>query len=136
MHLLVERVFDYTDQFNPHGPITEWLDRPLRDANTREIQLTEEVTKALRELKPHTDKSIHDKIPNSLIRDANDKSGFMNMNRMNLRVLMLNMGNWSNMRKLLKGSGSMKRTCVGSWTLTQRLRTWPGSTAFTGSSNG
>jgi hypothetical protein len=105
MHLLVERALDYTDKFNPHGPLTEWLDRPLRDANVKEIQLTEQVVRDLKDLRQHTTPEILENIPNALIPDALDKTGFMKMTRQNLRVLMLNMGNWSNMRKLVEGFG-------------------------------
>jgi hypothetical protein len=102
-HLLVERMFDYTDKFNPHGPITEWLDRPLRDSNVKEIQLNEMVSKQIRDMKGLVDSSILDPIPNQLIPDAFAKSGFMKMNRGNLREVMLNMGNWSNLQKLAEG---------------------------------
>ncbi len=104
-HLLVERMLDYTDRFDPHGPLTEWLDRPLRDSNVKELQLTEQVTKMLRELKQHTDASINERVPNALIPDAGDKSGFMAMTHQNLRQVMLNMGNWSNLKKLSDGFG-------------------------------
>jgi hypothetical protein len=43
-HLLVERLLDYTDQFNPEGPITQYLDRPLRNSNVKELELTERLT--------------------------------------------------------------------------------------------
>lgn len=104
-HLLVERMFDYTDRFDPHGPLTEWLDRPLRDSNVKELQLTEQVTKMLRELKQHTDASINERVSNDLIPDAGDRTGKMAMTRANLRQVMLNMGNWSNMKKLTEGFG-------------------------------
>src|SRR5207237_1280555 len=29
-HVLPELILDYTDQFNPHGPLSQFLDRPLR----------------------------------------------------------------------------------------------------------
>lgn len=103
LHLLLERMFDYTDQFNPHGPITEWLDRPLRDSNTKEIKLTEQVTKMLRELKPLTDASVNELIDNTVIPDAKMKSGLMQMDRGNMRQLMLNMGNETNIKKAVDG---------------------------------
>lgn len=104
-HLLVERMFDYTDRFNPHGPITEYLDRPLRDANTKEIELTEQVTKMLRDLAQYTDTSVNRQIPNDLIQDKTAKSGFANLRGYNLRQLMLNTGNESNLKKLVEGYG-------------------------------
>lgn len=104
-HLLVERMFDYTDQFNPHGPITEYLDRPLRDSNVKELVLTEQVTKKLRDLRQHTDVSVNDKIENNLIPDAMDKTGFANMRRTNLRQLMLYTGDRVRMAKVSEGFG-------------------------------
>jgi hypothetical protein len=104
-HLLVERILDYTDKFDPHGPLTEWLDRPLRDANSKEITLTEEVTGMLKGLRKHVDASLNDQIPNNLIPDSKDKTGFLNMTRNELRTLMLNMGNWSNLKKTAGGFG-------------------------------
>lgn len=104
-HLLIERMLDYTDQYNPHGPLTEWLDRPLRDSNSKEIVLTEQVTKMLRDLKKHVDPSINELIENDLIPDAMAKSGLMQMSRANLRQLMLNTGNWSNLGKTTEGFG-------------------------------
>ena len=104
-HLLVERMFDYTDRFDPHGPITEWMDRPLRDSNSKEIALTEQVTKMLRDLKSLTDPSINELIPNSTIPDKMAKSGFAQMSRANLRQLALNMGNETNIKKVVEGFG-------------------------------
>jgi len=104
-HLLVERMLDYTDKFNPHGPITEFLDRPLRDAYTKELELTERATKALRDLGKFTDSSVNDKIPNKLIKDPLDRTGYLNMTRSTLRNLMLNMGNEGNLTKLAQGYG-------------------------------
>lgn len=104
-HLLVERMFDYTDRFDPHGPITSFLDRPLRDSNVKELVLTEQVTKMLRDLQQHTDAAVNDPIENNLIPDKNDKTGFANMRRFNLRQLMLNTGNWSNLKKTTEGFG-------------------------------
>lgn len=102
-HLLVERMFDYTDRFDPHGPITEFLDRPLRDSNSKEIKLTEQVTKRLRDLKQHTDASVNNLIDNKVIPDAMAKSGFAQMNRTNLRNLMAHMGNEIGVKKVTEG---------------------------------
>jgi hypothetical protein len=103
-HLLVEKMFDYSDQFNPHGPITEWLDRPLRDSYNKELQLTEQVTKMIRAM-PRGDTTAAELIPNNLIPDQFSKTGFMQMTRQNLREIMLNMGNFSNIQKLAEGFG-------------------------------
>lgn len=103
MHLLVERMFDYSDRFNPNGLLTTWIDRPLRASNTREIQLTEKTTAALRALKKHTDSTINDLVVNDVIPDAFSRDGLMKIDRGNLRQLMLHMGNASNYNKLIQG---------------------------------
>lgn len=105
VHLLAERMFDYIDQFNPNGALTRFLDRPLRDANAKEIVLNETFSKKLRALKEFTDLSVNDKISNNVIPDPMDKSGFMNMDRGNLRQLMMHMGNESNIAKAAEGFG-------------------------------
>lgn len=102
-HLLVERMFDYTDKFDPNGPITKWLDRPLREANVKELELTEKVSKMIRDMYGLTDASTLELVPNNIIPDALAESGFKQMTRQNLREVMLNMGNWSNIKKLAEG---------------------------------
>lgn len=102
-HLLVERMLDYTDQFNPNGPITAYLDRPLRDSNVKELELTERVSRELRALKPLTDTSINEIVENNLFRDERDRTGFLKMNRQNVRIVALNMGNRSNIAKVTEG---------------------------------
>lgn len=105
-HLLVEKMFDYTDRSDPHGPLTTYIDRPLRDSHSKYLELTEQVTKALRDLYPYTEGAgLSELIPNKLIPDAMSKTGFMQMNRRNLRELMLNTGNWSNLKKASEGFG-------------------------------
>jgi hypothetical protein len=101
--LLVERMLDYTDKFDPNGPLTTYLDRPLRDANVKEIQLNENVTRALRKLSELTDNSINDIIPNNVIPSVRNDSGFLDMNRRNLRQLMGYMGSESGIAKVVNG---------------------------------
>lgn len=105
VHLLVERMFDYTDKFNPNGPITAFLDRPLRDSYSNELKLVEQTAGKLRSLGKYIDKSINDLIDNKVLPDEFDRSGFLKMTRNNLRHLMLNMGNESNITKVTKGFG-------------------------------
>lgn len=105
-HLLVEKMFDYTDRSDPHGPLTTYIDRPLRDAHSKYLEMTEKVSKSLRDLYPYTENAgLSELIPNKLIPDALSKTGFMQMNRRNLRELMLNTGNWSNLKKASEGFG-------------------------------
>lgn len=103
-HLLVEKMLDYTDQLNPNGPITSYIDRPLRDANTKEIKLTEETTKKLRALKEYTDSTVNDTIPQKIIWDKLTNT-WLNMDRGNLRQLALYMGARENIKKIIEGFG-------------------------------
>ncbi len=105
MHLLVERVLDYTDKYNPNGPLTTYLDRPLRAAYNKELTLSEMVTKHLAGLKEFVNESLADKIDNKLIPNPLSKSGYMDMTRANLRQLMLNLGSRSGVEKVTKGFG-------------------------------
>jgi hypothetical protein len=103
--LLVERMLDYTDKFDPNGPLTTYLDRPLRDANVKEIQLNEKATRHLQKLAKLTDNSINDIIPNQVIPSELNESGFLDMNRRNLRQLMGYMGSESGIKKVTQGFG-------------------------------
>lgn len=102
-HLLVERMLDYTDQFNPNGVLSKYLDRPLRDSNVKELELTERVSRELNAMKHLTDTSINEMVENNLFRDQRDNTGFLKMNRQNVRIVALNMGNRSNIAKVTEG---------------------------------
>lgn len=104
-NLLVEKMLDYTDQFNPQGPLATYLDRPLRESFAREIVLREKVTKKLRDLSELTDTSITDYIPNQVIPSNRMESGFFDLNRKNLRQLMGYMGSRSGIKKVTEGFG-------------------------------
>lgn len=103
VHILPERVFDYIDKFDPNGPITTYLDRPLRNANVKEIELIEKVTKHLRALP--VDASINEHISNDVIPNPFARNGLMDMTRQNLRILMLNMGEAQRIVKVADGFG-------------------------------
>ena len=100
MNLLVERMFDYIDRFNPNGPLTRYLDRPLRDSYNEELKLTEATVKKLKAAQAYTDASINDFIDNKVLKfRGEDRS----LTRQNMRYLMLYMGSKSGMEKLVKG---------------------------------
>lgn len=103
-HLLVERMLDYTDKFNSKGPVTSYLDRPLRDSYTKELILGEKVTKQLQALQKEVDPSINDFIDNRYIKDP-ITGEMMNLTRKNLRHLILHMGSESGIEKVTKGFG-------------------------------
>lgn len=103
--LLVERMLDYTDKFDPNGPLTTYMDRPLRDSNVKEIQLNEKATRKLQALAKLTDNSINDIIPNHVIPSELNEFGFLDMTRRNLRQLMGYMGSESGAKKVTLGFG-------------------------------
>jgi hypothetical protein len=91
-----------------------YLDRPLRDANVKEIQLNEKATRQLQKLAKLTDNSINDIIPNSVIPSELNESGFLDMNRRNLRQLMGYMGSESGIKKVVEGfNGKPQKEIVG-----------------------
>lgn len=104
-HILVERMFDHSDAFNPYGPFTSFVDRSLRESARNEIILTEKIVPKLKALEKFTEIDLTKQIENSLFRDPLMKGAPMNMNRQNLRMVMLHMGNDSNFTKLADGFG-------------------------------
>lgn len=113
MHQLVEKVLDFTDKYNPNGPLTSFLDRPLRESYNKELELNEKVVKHLKGLRQYVDSSLADRIDNRVIPDPLDKTGFMYMTRANLRQLMLNMGTESGVSKTSQWIAGMKQPKVG-----------------------
>lgn len=105
LHILPERVLDYSDKFEPDGAFSRYIDRPLRNANSKKLVLQEQVRKRLQGLREYTDASVNDSIDNTLIPDTMDRSGFMGMNRHNLRILMAYTGTESRFEKLVRGFG-------------------------------
>jgi hypothetical protein len=91
----------------------KYMDRPLRDANVKEIQLNEKATRHLQKLAKLTDNSINDIIPNSVIPSELNESGFLDMNRRNLRQLMGYMGSESGIKKVTQGFGVDRRLTFG-----------------------
>lgn len=103
-HMLVERMLDDIDQFDPNGPLTMYLDRPFREAYNDEIKLAEASVRKLKYIaNKYTDNSIYDKVANHVILDPLDSYHPYAMNRRNLRELIRHMGSQSGLEKILKG---------------------------------
>ncbi|HEX4919558.1 MAG TPA: ATP-binding protein, partial [Candidatus Bathyarchaeia archaeon] len=100
MNLLVERMFDYTDRFHPDGPITRYLDRPLREAFNEELKLTEATVKKLKSMQQYVDSSINDIIDNKVIKFRGENRI---LTRQNMRYMLLHMGSRSGMQKITEG---------------------------------
>ncbi len=103
-HVLPELIMDYIDKFNPEGPFSQFIDRPLRASNVKEIELTEKTVRKLKELARLTDVSIMDEIPNNLIIDPITGAP-LGLVRRNLRQLMGYMGSKSGIDKVTGGFG-------------------------------
>lgn len=103
-HTLVERIFDYTDQFDPNGPLTRFIDRPLRESDAKEKRLSEKVVNRLKKLKEFVDNSINDQIDQKDIIDPLTGKPYQ-MTRQNLRYLIMHMGSQSGIDRVLGGFG-------------------------------
>ncbi|HEX4500587.1 MAG TPA: hypothetical protein VH187_05355 [Scandinavium sp.] len=108
--LLAERVMDYSDKNDPNGPMMRYIDNPLRQASARELELQEQVRSRLQDMQKYTDSSINDMIPNNLIPSKRNGTGFMRLNRHNLRMIALYMGDEERATKLVKGFGLVDPT--------------------------
>lgn len=98
--ILVERMLDYSDKFDPNGPLSRFLDRPLRQSYVRELELTEQVVGKLRKLEPFA-KTANEMIDNKVIRNRREKQ-WEPMNRHNLRMVMLHFGSVSGREKIMR----------------------------------
>lgn len=112
-NVLVERIFDYTDKFNPNGPLTRFVDRPLREAWANELKLREQTVNKLKALTKYTDNAVFDTIDQKIIKDPVTNELYP-MNRHNLRVMMMHLGTASGTEKLITG---MKITETQAWDL-------------------
>ena len=101
-NVLPERILDYSDAFNPKGPMSTYIDRPMREAYSKELRLQEAVKTKLRALDDLNIK-LFDRIENDVIKDPLTQDKFLNMNRQNLRQLMLFMGSDSGLEKAAAG---------------------------------
>lgn len=118
-NVLVERIFDYTDKFSPDGPLTRYIDRPLRDAFSTELRLQERVVNKLKSLQQYTDSSVWEPIDNRAVRDPITRE-LLPMTRHNLRVMMLHLGTASSTEKLI---GGWKITEKDAWDLVRNNAT-------------
>jgi hypothetical protein len=102
--LQMENVFGRWDKFNPYGDWTQYVFRDLHDGVNQSDAWKKEFAKKLKEADDKEDmKQI---IPNTIFNRPKEYGGApITMNRENLRAVMLNVGNKSNMMKLAKGYG-------------------------------
>ena len=103
-HMLVERMMDYADKFDPRGPFSTYIDRPMREAYNEEIKLGEAAAKKAKYIRQkYVDSSIHDVIDNREILDPLNDNKPMLLTRWNLRQIMGYAGSELTMDKLTGG---------------------------------
>jgi hypothetical protein len=96
-HILVERVLDYSDGFDPKGVLTQFLDRPLRASYDHEVRLREATVNELQKLEKYTTDDIYRKIDSRHLPQLGD------LEVRDLRQLALLMGSEEGIEKVTKG---------------------------------
>lgn len=106
-HLQMETLLNRWDKFDPKGVFNQYVMRPLAESSNRLAALEREYSKLVIDLKDK--ENLKETIENPLIIDPLSKTPdtpdgvpFI-MSRKNLRAVMANMGNASNLEKLTKG---------------------------------
>jgi hypothetical protein len=102
--LQMENVFGRWDKFDPYGNWTQYVFRDLHDGVNQSDAWKKEFARKLKDAGDKED--MKQAIPNSIFRRPKEYGDtLITMNRENLRAVMLNVGNKSNMMKLAKGYG-------------------------------
>lgn len=116
-HLQIESIFNRWDRGNPFGIWTQYVMRDLVDSANREAALEREFAKKYRELRD-TPLDAKMEVPNQLlmepysVRRGNPIA--LKLNHENLRALILNVGNQSNLTKLARGY-NVDETALMNW---------------------
>lgn len=117
-HLQLETIFRRWDRGDPRGVFSQYISRELATASNYEAALEREVAGKLRALKDGVD--LSEKIPNTLFVEpptagrSPELRTYISMTRKNLRTVMLNIGNASNLDKLARGYG-VDRQAILDW---------------------
>jgi len=127
--LQIESLLNRWDRGNYFGVFNQWIGRPLIKAANYEAKLQREVGAKYRALPDQlTPQELNKEIPNTIFKkiigadgawkDDNtydwDNAAPENLTRKNLRAIILNVGNQSNLSKLAKGHG-LKPEQVMQW---------------------
>lgn len=99
-HLQVETVFNRLDRYDPKGPWNQFVFRPLVEAANHEALLERQFSKRLGAIADNV--NMKESVPNPIFRNPFSDTP-MAMNRKNLRAVLLNAGNESNLFKVAKG---------------------------------
>jgi hypothetical protein len=101
-HIQMENLFNRWDHDNPNGTFQQYVMRDLVDASNNESVMEKRYAARLRDLDDKAD--LKKSIDNTLFKVPNSDQ-LMKLNRGNLRTILLNAGNESNLAKLAKGYG-------------------------------
>lgn len=101
-HFQLETIMNRWDKFDPNGVWNQYIMRPLIEGANQEAAWRKDYAKRLRDLSDGED--MGKLVNNILFRDPQGGPLF-NLNRGNLRAIMLNTGTQSNMVKLARGYG-------------------------------
>lgn len=101
-HLQLESIFNRWDRGDPHGVFTQYIARELATAANGEAALERKYSRVLAGIADKAD--LRAGVENPLFKDPLSSSGtLIQMNRKNLRAVLLNAGNKSNLDKLARG---------------------------------
>lgn len=101
-HLQLESVLNRWDRGDPRGVYSKYVARELASAANYEAALEKEFSRGLVALADKAD--LKAEVPNALFKDPLSTDGnFIRMTRKNLRAILLNVGNESNLSKLARG---------------------------------
>lgn len=101
-HLKMEQLFDRWDRDDPHGVFNSYAYRALSEAKNHEYGLEKEIGRRLSTLKDYGH-DLNKVLENTVFMDPMTGDPLPGFTRKNLRAVMLNMGNESNLMKLAKG---------------------------------
>lgn len=110
-HLQLESIFNRWDRGDPRGVFTQFIARELATAANSEAALEREFATKLRAVADKAD--LKERVPNELFKDPLGGASIQ-MTRKNLRAILLNVGNDSNLTKLARGYlGTVEKGDVG-----------------------
>ena len=109
-HIQMENLFNRWDHDNPQGVFQQYIMRDLVDASNNESVMEKRYAERLRALDDKAD--LKRLVDNPIFKVPNSDS-LISMNRGNLRTILLNVGNDSNLDKLARGYKLTKEQVLG-----------------------
>jgi hypothetical protein len=109
-HIQMENLFNRWDHDNPQGVFQQYVMRDLVDAANTESAMEKRYAARLRDIDDKAD--LKALVDNPLFKVPGTQQ-LMQLNRGNLRAILLNVGNSSNLDKLARGYGLKKEEVLG-----------------------